>query len=50
MTIEQRIAATQSEMERTKPRSRRMIELEVRLRDLRLLQLWIENKKGQFAA
>lgn len=39
MTITEQIEATKLEMQTVKPRSRRSVQLEIRLRDLRLKQL-----------
>lgn len=44
--INQQISETRRELEKTKPRSHRRIELETRLRDLMLKQLKIENRKA----
>jgi hypothetical protein len=44
MTILQQIERTQRELVGTKPRSRRRIELEIRLRDLRTRQLRAEMR------
>ncbi len=43
--INQQISETRRELLNTKPRSRRRIELETRLRDLVIKQLRTENRK-----
>jgi hypothetical protein len=39
MKIEEQIGLTKAEMQKSKPRSRRRVELEIRLRDLVLKEL-----------
>ena len=46
-TLEEDIAATKREMQAVKPRSRRSVQLEIRLRDLRLKQLGRELRIGK---
>jgi hypothetical protein len=50
MKIEQEIDRTMLEMSRLKPRSRRLIELQFRLRGLRLRQLRSEIRNTKRAA
>ncbi len=38
-TLDEQISATKREMQAVKPRSRRSVQLEIRLRDLRLKQI-----------
>ena len=50
MNIFQQIERTKAELLRVKPRSRRRIELETRLRDLVLKQIRQENRRDKRAA